>query len=396
MDSSTSVSAPSPRTDSDPRFGVAPLELAIVIPTYKERENVPHLLAKLRNTLGAIRWEAIFVDDNSPDGTADAIRAIGISDPQVRVIERVGRRGLSSACIEGMMSTAAPYIAVMDADLQHDETILPEMFRKISSEKLDVVVASRNMAGGSIGEFAADRARLSAMGARISRFVCKCDVTDPMSGFFIVDAGFARETVSQLTGTGFKILVDLLASSQRAIKLGEVPYRFRNRQHGESKLDLNVELEYLYLLVDKMIGRWVPTRFVLFVMVGFLGLGVHLGVLAAVYVWGHKTFPMAQAAATLTAMIFNFLLNNMVTFRDRKLRGARWVLGLITFCLACSVGALLNVSFASFLLLKGLPWQISGILGMAISSVWNFGVNTVITWRRTRVPARRPSPAAVA
>jgi dolichol-phosphate mannosyltransferase len=391
-----SGSSDRPEPSSEPSAKSMPIELAVVIPTYKERENVPHLLAKLRNTLIGIRWEAIFVDDHSPDGTADAIRAIALTDPQVRVIERVGRRGLSSACIEGMMSTAAPYIAVMDADLQHDETILPEMFRKISSEHLDVVVASRNMAGGSLGEFAADRARLSKLGARISRFVCKCDVTDPMSGFFILEAGFARETVDRLTGTGFKILVDLLASTQRNVKLGEVPYRFRNRQHGESKLDLNVELEYLYLLVDKMIGRWVPTRFVLFVMVGFLGVGVHLSVLAGAYVWGHYAFSRSQAVATLTAMVFNFLLNNMVTFRDRKLRGVRLVFGLITFCLACSVGALLNVSFASFLLLKGIPWVMAGILGMAISSVWNFGVNTVITWRRSRIPARQAAPSVAA
>lgn len=384
-----------PSTTSAPSAGLAspatirPLQLAVVIPTFKERENVPVLLEKLRRTLEAINWEAIFVDDNSPDGTADAVRAISLSDRQVRVIERVGRRGLSSACIEGMMSTAAPYIAVMDADLQHDESILPEMFRMISTHKLDVVVASRNMKGGSIGEFSADRARLSAMGARISRYVCKCEVSDPMSGFFVVDATFARETVGDLTGTGFKILVDLLASSGRKIKLGEVPYRFRNRQHGESKLDLNVELEYLYLLADKMIGRWVPTRFVLFVMVGFLGVGVHFSVLAAAYLWGHAPFARSQAAATLTAMVFNFLLNNVVTFRDRRLRGPRLLLGLVTFCFACSIGAAMNVSFANFLLLKGIPWQLAGILGMAISSVWNFGVNTVVTWRRSQGRLRR-------
>jgi dolichol-phosphate mannosyltransferase len=383
--------AASPELGQDSSAGPsASLELAVVIPTFKERENVPVLLEKLRRVLAGIRWEAIFVDDNSPDGTADAVRSIGRTDPQVRVLERVGRRGLSSACIEGMMATSAPYIAVMDADLQHDETILPEMFRKVSSEKLDVVVASRNMAGGSMGEFSADRARLSALGASISRFVCKCEITDPMSGFFIMDAAFARETVSRLTGTGFKILVDLLASATRRIKLGEVPYRFRTRQHGESKLDLNVELEYLYLLVDKMIGRWVPTRFVLFVIVGFMGVGVHLSVLAIAFAWQHRDFAVSQAAATLVAMVFNFILNNAITFRDRKLRGLRLILGLFTFCIACSIGALMNVSFASFVFDKGLPWQVAGILGMAISSVWNYGVNTVITWRRSRFPARKP------
>src|SRR5262249_21379409 len=136
-------------------------------------------------------------------------------------------------------------------------------------------------------------------------------------------------------------------------------------------------------------GRWVPTRFVLFVMVGFLGVGVHFSVLAAAYLWGQVPFAGSQAAATLTAMVFNFLLNNVVTFRDRRLRGPRLLLGLVTFCLACSIGAVMNVSFANFLLLKGIPWQLAGILGMAISSVWNFGVNTVVTWRRSQGRLRR-------
>src|ERR1700735_609066 len=360
----------------------APLEVALVIPTYNERENIPYLLEALRAVLGDMSWEAVFVDDHSPDGTADCLRSLAASDRQIRVIERVGRRGLSSACIEGMMSTAAPYIAVMDADMQHDERILPAMLQKIRSEKLDLVVASRNMEGGSIGEFSAERARLSRIGARISQFVCRCAITDPMSGFFVGGARFLRGSAGRLTGTGFKILVDLLASSPRPAKLGEVPYRFRNRQHGESKLDLNVELEYLFLLVDKMIGRYVPTRFVLFMLVGALGVVVHLGVLALLYLLAQTGFAVAQIVATYTAMTFNFFLNNLVTFRDRRLRGSRLIPGLLTFLAACSLGAFVNVTFANSLLQHRLPWILAGVLGMAISSIWNYGVNTVLTWRR--------------
>src|ERR1700678_3644317 len=361
-----------------------PLELAVVIPTYNEIENIPLLLAALGKTLRGIEWEVIFVDDNSPDRTAERIRVLALTNRRIRVLERIGRRGLSSACIEGMLATPAPYIAVMDADMQHDESILPRMLERMKSEHLDVVVGSRKIEGGSMGEFARERIWLSDLGTRISKLVCRCDVSDAMSGFFMVDRAYFQQVVPRLTGAGFKILVDLLSSSPSSPRLGEVPYHFRNRQQGESKLDINVELEYLYLLVDKLIGKWVPTRFVIYVLVGTLGLLVHLGVLALLYYRGHADFTVSQVTATFTAMTFNFLLNNVVTFRDRRLRGWRIVTGLLTFYLACSLGALMNVSLAKFLLGSHVAWYLAGILGMATSSVWNYGVNTILTWRRSR------------
>jgi dolichol-phosphate mannosyltransferase len=362
----------------------SPIELAVVIPTYNEMENVSLLLAALNDVLAGTEWEAIFVDDNSPDGTAEYVRELAATNRRVRVLERIGRRGLSSACIEGMLTTSAPYIAVMDADMQHDESILPKMLDRIRAGRLDLVVASRNVGGGSMGEFSRERIWLSNLGNRVSRMVCHCEITDAMSGFFIVDRTYFRQVVHRLTGSGFKILVDLLASSQRPVRVAEVPYRFRNRQRGESKLDVNVELEYLFLLIDKVIGNFVPTRFVLFILVGSLGLVVHLGCLMLLYHTAKVSFVAAQTAATVVAMTFNFLLNNVITFRDRRLRGWRLATGLFTFYLACSLGALMNVSFAEFLRRHAVPWYLAGISGTAISSVWNYGVNTILTWRRSR------------
>ncbi len=155
----------------------------------------------------------------------------------------------------------------------------------------------------------------------MGRLVYHADVSDPMSGFFLVDRAFFRQVVHRLSGTGFKILLDLLASSRRPIRVGEVPYHFRSRQLGESKLDVRVELEYLYLILDKVIGRFVPIRFVLFVLVGSAGLLIHLSTLGLLYDWGKTSFRVAQLAGTIIAMTFNFLLNNAVTFRDRRLRG---------------------------------------------------------------------------
>jgi dolichol-phosphate mannosyltransferase len=361
-----------------------PIELAVIIPTFNERANIPVVLEALDKSLQGVEWETIFVDDHSPDGTSGVVREIALDHPRVRILERIGRRGLSSACIEGMLSTAAPYLAVMDADMQHDESVLPKMLERLKSEQLDVVVGSRNIEGGSMGDFSEGRVWLSRLGARISTMVCRCEVSDPMSGFFLLDRKFFELVVQRLTGTGFKILVDLLASSPRPVKLAEVPYHFRSRRLGDSKLDINVELEYLFLVVDKYVGRVIPTRFAVFVLVGSLGLVVHLGVLSLLHYRTLIDFSVAQATATLVAMTFNFLLNNAVTFRDRQLKGWRLLRGLVYFYIACSVGAVVNVSFAQFLNLRGVPWYMAGISGMAISSVWNYGVNTVFTWRRTR------------
>ena len=362
------------------------LDLAVIIPTFNECENVSVVLEALNRALSGIEWEVVFVDDHSPDGTSNLVREIALRNPRVRILERIGRRGLSSACIEGMLATAAPYLAVMDADMQHDESVLPEMLERIKREQLDIVVASRNAAGGSMGKFGSGRVWLSRLGARISRLVCRREVSDPMSGFFLLDRKFFELVMTKLTGTGFKILIDLLASSPRPVRLAEVPYHFRDRQAGESKLDVNVELEYLFLVVDKIVGSRIPTRFVVFVLVGSLGLLVHLGVLALLHFRTLLDFSVDQAAATFVAMTFNFLLNNTVTFRDRRLTGWGLLRGLLYFYLACSIGAIINVSFAQFLNRRGVPWYLAGISGMAISSVWNYGVNTVITWRRSRTP----------
>lgn len=380
---------PQNNTGSGPQIGVGErpsqlIALTVVVPTYKERPNVPILLERIRAVLSNIEWEVLYVDDHSPDGTADAVRAIAVADRRIRVIERIGRRGLASACVEGMMASAAPYIAVMDADLQHDENVLPTMLQKIKEEKLDVVIASRRMTGGSMGDFARERVKLSEAGSRLSNLVCRCDVSDPMSGFFVVEAKFFRALVPRLTGSGFKILVDILASSRTVPHVGEVPYRFRNRELGESKLDVNVQLEYIFLIIDKLVGNWIPTRFALFVLVGALGVIVHLAVLAPLYLNHRHHFPQAQLIATTVAMTFNFLLNNVVTFRDRQLRSWRLLTGLLTFYAACSLGAVMNVAFSTMLIQQRIPWYVAGISGTAISSVWNYGVNAVLTWRRRR------------
>jgi dolichol-phosphate mannosyltransferase len=365
------------------------LELGVVIPTFNERDNVPLLLERLEAALQGIPFEVIFVDDDSPDGTAEVVRKFAVEDSRVRLVQRIGRRGLASACTEGMLATAAPCIAVMDADLQHDEKILPAMLARIRSERLDIVIATRNAPGGSMGDFSAGRVRLSQSGRFLSSLVSRHELSDPMSGFFMVTRAYLDEVAHSLSSIGYKILLDLIASSPRTVRIGEVPYRFGTREHGESKLDILVSLEYLQLLLAKLVGDYVPVRFILFGMVGSLGALLHLGVLYAGMHSLGGSFVQAQTLATLVIMIMNFLLNNLITYRDRRLRGIRLVGGLFSFCLACSVGAFVNVRVADFLAGGGWAWYAAGLIGIAIGSVWNYGVTAIFTWRNQRPRARR-------
>lgn len=360
------------------------LELAIVVPTFNERDNIEPLLTCLDRALRGIEFELVFVDDDSPDGTADAIRRISLQRPEVRVLQRVGRRGLASACLEGMMATAAPYIAVMDADLQHDETILPDMLKTIRQTEVDLVVASRNTGQGGMGDFARERVAVSDLGRMLSRVVCRCEISDPMSGFFLLDRRFLEEVVADVSGIGFKILVDLLASAHRPVRLREVPYRFRLRARGESKLDTLVLIEYLQLIADKLAGSFIPPRFILFGAVGTVGAVLYLIALYLLYRAAHLDYRLSLAGATLVAMTCNFLLNNITTYRDRRLKGWALATGLFTFYAACAIGALVAVRVSEFAKQGGLHWFWAGGVGVALGSIWNFTMTQLFTWRTTR------------
>jgi dolichol-phosphate mannosyltransferase len=368
-----------------------PVELAIVVPTLNERENVPLIVERLNRVLAGIAWEAIFVDDDSPDGTADAVREMARRQGNIRCVQRLGRRGLSSACIEGMLASAAPYLAVMDGDLQHDETLLPRMLDKIKAEHLDVVVASRHIGEGGVGNWDKSRVAISDFATRLSRIVVKAELSDPMSGFFIIERSAFAGAMRRLSGQGFKILLDLFASTPRPFAFAELPLQFRERLHGESKLDTLVAWEYLMLLLQKLIGPAVPVRFLLFSLIGGLGVGVHLTTLWLVL---HAApFATAQAAATLVAMTFNFLLNNLFTYRDRRLRGWRILSGLGSFYAVCGLGAAANVGIAA-VIAGNHSWWLAGLAGAAVSAVWNYVMSSIFTWsaRRPNVPKAAAAP----
>ncbi|MDM4765836.1 glycosyltransferase family 2 protein [Pelomonas sp. SE-A7] len=367
----------------------APL-LTIVVPTFNETQNLAELARRLEQVLAGVTWELIFVDDDSPDGTAAEARRLAQQDGRIRCLQRIGRRGLSSACIEGLLASSAPFLAVMDADLQHDETLLAPMLMALRSEPLDIVVGSRYMDGGSVGDWDGGRQQISRLATRISRLVVPATLTDPMSGFFMLRADTFHAHVRQLSALGFKILIDLFASSPVPLRFKELPYTFRNRVAGESKLDHQVAWDYGLLLLDKLVGHVVPARFISFALIGGLGVFVHLLVLSLLFHGFHLEFGFSQAAAAGVAMLGNFSVNNLLTYRDRRLRGAEWVKGLLSFVLVCAVGAVANVGIASYIFSSQGTWLIAALAGILVGAVWNYAVSSVYTW------GRKPRPVSIA
>jgi dolichol-phosphate mannosyltransferase len=357
--------------------------LSIVVPTFSEIDNIAEMVQRLERSLVGICWEVIFVDDDSPDGTAEKIRSLAAADPRVRCIQRIGRRGLSSACVEGLLSTSAPFVAVMDADLQHDEAVLPQMLAELQAGDLDIVVGSRYGEGGSVGGWDGRRVAISRLATRISHLVVPATLKDPMSGFFMLKRSVFMNCVRQLSTVGFKILVDLFASSPQPLRFKEVPVIFRVRHAGESKLDNQAAWAYIMLLLDKLVGHVVPVRFVAFAMTGGLGVVVHMTVLALLHKGSGLPFATGHAAATGLAMVCNFAVNNATTYRDRRLTGAAWVRGLLSFLAACSVGALANIGVASYLFSNLGGWVLAALTGIVVGAVWNYAVTSVYTWGKT-------------
>jgi dolichol-phosphate mannosyltransferase len=375
MDQLTEIGADFLKAGSDP----AP-ELAVVVPTYNERQNIPLVVELLKQTLDGVSWELIFVDDNSPDGTAAAARAIGETDRRVRCIRRIGRRGLAGACLEGMLASGARYVAVLDADLQHDETLLPAMLQRLRDGDADLVVASRRIDDGSDAGLSGIRSGISRFASALAHLLLRVRLADPMSGFFMLRRALVEEIAPSLSSQGFKILLDIVATS-RKLRILELPYVFRERRHGESKLDVQIALDFAALLIAKLTRDAVSLRFLMFCCVGLTGVAIHMAALQVAVETLDLRFSAAQAAATIMAITWNFALNNLLTYRDQRLAGWRFLTGLVRFQLVCSVGAISNIGAASWIYGYDTGWWLAGLGGALMGAVWNYVVSAAFVWR---------------
>ncbi len=356
------------------------LSLSVVVPCYNERDNISPMVAALDKALAGIAWEVVFVDDNSPDGTAAAARAIARRDSRVRVILRLGRRGLSSAVIEGALSSSAEYVAVIDGDMQHDETRIPVML-EACAQGADLAVGSRHVSGGdSAGLDSRFRRRLSATGIGLARLLTGANVNDPMSGFFLLRRDLFERLAERLNGQGFKILLDLILASPAKLNIVEVPYRFRPRAAGESKLDALVMAQFAGMLIDKALRGTVPVRFINFALVGAFGVLINLAVLEVARHAG-LSFGVSQTIGTFVAMVANFQLNNQLTYRTQRLKGRRVWRGLALFMVVCGLGAIANIGIARALYAEDAGGILAGTAGAAVGVVWNYAVSATLVWR---------------
>ena len=372
-----STAVEQPRSPPEPAHRT---ELSIVLPTFQEKGNVAELIRRLDSALAGVEWEAIFVDDNSPDGTAEAAKRIAATDLRVRCLKRVGRRGLAGACIEGMLSSSAPYVAVMDADLQHDERILTAMLETLRTGKADLVAASRHIEGGSAASLEKSRGTISKVATALTRNVLSVPLSDPMSGFFMMRRDCFDAVAPKLSPVGFKILLDIVATAGPGLRVAEQSYVFGRREQGESKFNVQIGLEFLGLLLAKLTGDLVDPRFIFFALVGTTGLAVHLVVLKLALL-SAPNFATAQSIATFVAMTSNFFLNNELTYRDRRLKGLAMFGGFLGFCAIGSVGALTNVGLANWLYSERSVWWVAGAAGAIMGALWNYALSSLFVWR---------------
>jgi dolichol-phosphate mannosyltransferase len=355
-------------------------ELSVVVPTFNERDNVGPLVDRLRRTLAAVAWQAIFVDDHSPDGTAAAVKAMAAHDPRLLCLERVGRRGLAGAVVEGAMASAAPYVAVIDADLQHDETLLPRMLERLRAGDADLAVGSRFLAQeGASGGLSPVRRVGSRLANALARRVLRTEVSDPVSGFFMIRRELIETVAPRLSDQGFKVLFDIIASQPSPPRIVELPYAFAERQAGASKMDGHIIIDYLGLILTKLTGNLVPPRFLMFVLVGASGLVVHMAVLYTGRAAG-LDFMVSQVIAALTAMTSNFLINNRVTYRDRRLHGMKLLTGYVRFCALCALGFIANIAIANLVHEHTPWWWLAGAAGALAGAAWNYVSTALAVW----------------
>jgi dolichol-phosphate mannosyltransferase len=386
------TSRPDEGTAVGPRAFSGVYELTVVVPTFNEAGNVQKLIAALHAALEGVAWQVIYVDDDSPDGTSAAVKAIAQSDPRVQCIRRVGRRGLAGAVIEGALASAAPYVAVIDGDLQHDETLLPKMLEALRSGQGQLVIASRYLDNDETVDGLSSPLRRagSRLANALGRRVLHQDVNDPVSGFFMVERGLIDAAAPKLSTEGFKILFDLIASQPEPLRIVELPYTFRERNAGGSKLDRRIVIDYLGLLLSKLTHDIISTRALMFGLVGASGLIINLGSLkvlmsAGEHAFAHRysaeiIFSVAQVTASVIAMTSNYLFNNAVTYRDRRKRGLGLLVGYLKFCAFCSVGLVASFAVANLLF----RWTHAGILagaaGAGFGAVWNYVTASVAVW----------------
>ncbi len=370
-------------------------DLSVVIPSYNEAENIPVLLDRLAAVLQHLDYEIIVVDDDSPDGTWQIVQAIGASDPRVRLIRRTAVKGLSSAVVAGLRESVGRCMVVMDADLQHDEQIIPAMYQRVIADQHDVCVGSREAEGGSYGTWSYSR-RIVSAGARMLANLALGRLTrDPMSGFFALSHTYFDATVDKVNPQGFKILIEFLARGKNP-KVCELGYEFGNRLHGQTKLNSSVAIDYLLALVDLRFGWFVPHQFVKFGLVGLLGSIINFLGFATVQGMGFSV-TLAVLVGVELAIIWTYLGNNFFTFTPMTFRGRDLAIGFLHYQAVCCYGLVVQLAVVR-LVLSEYPAMsnslftlyLTYLVAVVFAAVGNFFLHSYYTWNRNGYTMTRP------
>jgi dolichol-phosphate mannosyltransferase len=373
--------------------------VSIVTPTYNEAANVPLFVEAIGDVLADTTYEIIVVDDDSPDRTWEVAGKLGQADPRVRVIRRFGESGLSSAVMAGLGSARGQVLVVMDADLQHDEAILPRMVGLLSSDQADVVIGSRATDGGSYGSWGSGRRFVSWVATLIARLLLRVPTTDPMSGYFAMTRATFDELAPSINPQGFKILLEFIGRRRAGLRVTEVGFTFRNRMHGETKMSPSVIRSYLLAVVELRVGRQVKGQFVLYGLVGLSGVAVNLIVfsitdaigLGAIHLGFGRPLRWSLLLGIQASILSNFVLNNYFTFWERRFHRQRLLVGMVEFEVISAFGVVVHVSIFQFLestgwgvgLLGGTAARLGhDAVGFLVALVSNYYLNVNYIWRR--------------
>lgn len=356
--------------------------VALVVPTYNECDNILAFYKDAASALAQLDWQIIFVDDNSPDGTAAVAEELAIDDRRVRVIVRFHQRGLTSAVLQGVCSANTSYVVVTDADLQHDLCKIPEMLHLLNTDQADLVIGTRYEEGGSTEGLANGfRIWLSRTGTKVAQAFVPVPVSDPMSGFFAFRRKKLLQILAKVDPLGFKVLFDILLLGGHQIRISEIPYHFRNRHAGSSKLDGRIQWDFLIQIIYHLLKQLVPHDLISFILVGASGAIVELTMLGLGVAIGAPNGPM-QTAAIGAATTWNFLLNHCLTFHRHLKINADLAIKFVLYATAVAIGIIVDISAATISMQKLYATELlASILGVCADTIWRFAVAKAIIWR---------------
>jgi len=376
--------------DSQP----AALQLSVIVPTYRESSGIAEMLERLTGILQSLlpgQYEIIVVDDDSPDLTWQIAQELSSKIPELRVMRRETERGLSTAVLRGWQAARGNFLAVIDADLQHPPETMVDLFRMMQRGS-DIAVATRHVEGGGVSDWSLFR-RVISRGAQLIGLVMLPGVvgkvTDPMSGYFMV----RRSAIAniEMRPLGYKILIEVLARG-RCRWIGEVPYVFRERDQGQSKVTRKIYVDYVRHLFRLRLALLPLSRFFRFAVVGCSGVIVDMGLLyllsdPSMLAWG---LTRSKLIASETAIINNFVWNDLWTFGDVSMRHRTWQNRLRRFGkfqMICFVGLVLNAAILNFQFnVLGINRYVANAISIVLVTGWNYWLNLKISWRVADLP----------